>query len=704
MQKKKWVAFWDKLESQSQIVNIRSAFILAMPVILAGSIALIVRTLLDMIGSELGILNFIRDIAILVYGATFGILSIIMTVLICIKNLERKGKRVNVLLGVLIAITGFIMLNGGLEQAVQQGSMGVKGMFTAIVTAYMASELYDRFLRLFRKKDEVLYGDDLDFQEIVRSLPAIFCTLGIFGLLNEVIALLAPVNSINELFIMGVNALAGGLGRSLGSGILFVLISSVLWLLGIHGSDVLEPMTQKLFQPAIESNAAAVAAGEQATEILSKTFFDVFVLMGGCGCLIGLFLSTLIFGKNRDTRNLAKLSAPLVLTNINEVMIFGMPVVMNPIFFVPFLLTPMVCLIDSWAAMKLGLVPIPVCEVEWITPVLLSGYLATGSLAGSLLQMINIVISVLIYLPFLRMYEIWQKQHIQDQLGLVTEYMKKMENCEIQMELTRQRNDIGAISRQIAQELNRSIRNGQIRIYYQPQYNAADECMGAEALLRFHTEKYGDIYPPLVLQLARETDHLWELEKYILNYVVKDAENVQKAVGHKVKLSINVTPETMLTDEFMDYMEMINIRWNKELVDICIEVTEHAHIDIEDMDEVLRQLHELGYILAIDDFSMGSTSIKYLKKNYFDIIKLDGNLVKNIFGPGNEREILNSITALAKSLGVQVIAEYTENRQIQKALEEMGCSFYQGYFYSPAVSIECLGDAIRRFERKLEQY
>lgn len=358
----------------------------------------------------------------------------------------------------------------------------------------------------------------------------------------------------------------------------------------------------------------------------------------------------------------------------------------------------MICLLDSWAAMQLGVVPIPVREVEWITPVLLSGYMATGSLAGSLLQLVNIVVSMLVYLPFLKMYEAWQHHHVQDQLRQVTDYMKKMEHAGRPLELTRQRDDIGSISRQIAQELNRSLRSGRIRIFYQPQYNAEDECMGAEALLRFGTEKYGDIYPPLVLQLAREMDYLWDLEKYVLSYVVKDAENVQKAVGHKIKVSINVTPETMQTEEFMDYMELINIRWNRDLVDICIEVTEQSYIDMEEMDDVLRQLHELGYMLAIDDFSMGSTSIKFLKKNYFDIIKLDGNLVKNIFGPGNEREILNSITALAKSLGVQVIAEYTENRQVQKALEEMGCSFYQGYFYSPAVSIEQLGDALKHFE------
>lgn len=699
MQKKKWVAFWDKLENCSLLVNIRSAFIMTIPVILAGSVALIVQTLLDMTGLDFGPLRFVREVAALIHNATFGILSLIMTMLICVKSLEKKGKRVNILLGAPIAMAGFIILTGGLELAVEHGSLGVKGMFTAIVTAVLAAELYDRFSRLFRKKDGNLYGNDLDFQEIVASLPAIFCTVAIFSLFNQLIALLTPADNFNELFSMGINLLVGSMGRNLGSGIVFVLLSSLLWFFCIHGSDVLEPMTQRVFQPAIEINEAAVAAGGQATEILSKTFFDVFVLMGGCGCLMGLFLCILIFSKNREDRSLAKMSTPLILCNINEIMVFGIPVALNPIFLLPFLLAPMVCLLDSWAAMRLGIVPIPVREVEWITPVILSGYIATGSVAGSLLQLVNMVISTLIYLPFLKMYDTWQHHHLQDQLRQVAEYMRKMEHAGRTLELTRQRDDIGAISRRIAQELNRSLRAGEVKIFYQPQYNEKDECIGAEALLRFGTEKYGDIYPPLVLQLAKEMDYLWDLEKYVLSYVVKDAENVQKAVGHKVKVSINVTPETMQTEEFMDYMELINIWWNRDLVDICIEVTEQSFMDVEEMDEVLRQLHELGYMLAIDDFSMGSTSIKYLQKNYFDVIKLDGNLVKNIFGPGNEREILNSITALAKSLGVQVIAEYTENRQVQKALEEMGCSFYQGYFYSPAVSIEKFGGALKQFEQ-----
>ncbi len=212
MQKKKWVAFWDKLENCSLLANIRSAFIMTIPVILAGSVALIVQTLLDMTGLDFAPLRFVRDVAALIHNATFGILSLIMSMLICVKSLEKKGKRVNVLLGAPIAMAGFVILTGGLELAVEHGSLGVKGMFTAIVTAVLAAELYDRFSRLLSKKDGNLYGNDRDFQEIVASLPAIFCTVAVFSLINQLIALLTPADNFNELFSMGITLLVGSMG------------------------------------------------------------------------------------------------------------------------------------------------------------------------------------------------------------------------------------------------------------------------------------------------------------------------------------------------------------------------------------------------------------------------------------------------------------------------------------------------------------
>ena len=105
----------------------------------------------------------------------------------------------------------------------------------------------------------------------------------------------------------------------------------------------------------------------------------------------------------------------------------------------------------------------------------------------------------------------------------------------------------------------------------------------------------------------------------------------------------------------------------------------------EETAEALSALREMGLLLAIDDFAMGQTSLHYLKDSLFDIIKLDGSLVKGLFEHKNCREIISSITQLANSLDLMVMAEFVETEQQREVLHEIGCDNYQGYLYSPAV-------------------
>lgn len=93
-------------------------------------------------------------------------------------------------------------------------------------------------------------------------------------------------------------------------------------------------------------------------------------------------------------------------------------------------------------------------------------------------------------------------------------------------------------------------------------------------------------------------------------------------------------------------------------------------------------------MIAIDDFSMGSTSLKYLQKNQFDIVKLDGSIVKEMMTNDRSRDIISSIVYLAKSLNFKVLAEYVETDAQMKALEKLGCDYYQGYHFSKAVDVE----------------
>ena len=122
---------------------------------------------------------------------------------------------------------------------------------------------------------------------------------------------------------------------------------------------------------------------------------------------------------------------------------------------------------------------------------------------------------------------------------------------------------------------------------------------------------------------------------------------------------------------------------------ICLEVTEQTALDLgEETREQLNELRQMGLLLAIDDFSMGQTSLHYLKDNLFDVIKIDGSLVRGLLTSQNCREIISSITGLAESLSLPVVAEFVETTEQREILHEIGCDCYQGYLYSPAVPLE----------------
>ncbi|MFQ8600501.1 MAG: PTS transporter subunit EIIC [Oscillospiraceae bacterium] len=149
-------------------------------------------------------------------------------------------------------------------------------------------------------------------------------------------------------------------------------------------------------------NAQLAAAGQAPTEIFTKTFFDTFVLMGGCGSALCLLIAILVTSKRRNVKKLAKISLAPMLFNINELLLFGLPVIFNPMLLIPFILTPILLTLTSCFAVATGLVGCTVQSVHWTTPVLLSGYAATGSVAGSVLQLINLAVGILTYLPFVR--------------------------------------------------------------------------------------------------------------------------------------------------------------------------------------------------------------------------------------------------------------------------------------------------------------
>ena len=196
------------------------------------------------------------------------------------------------------------------------------------------------------------------------------------------------------------------------------------------------------------------------------------------------------------------------------------------------------------------------------------------------------------------------------------------------------------------------------------------------------------LYPPLVFKLAEEGGFLDTLEETVLTKALEDRPKVLRRFGEDVKLSVNVTGTTVVTPRFMQFCRQLNAKTPFRESNICLEVTEQAAISFNDETlGALRALRDMGLMLAIDDFSMGQTSLNYLKDNLFSLIKLDGSLVKGLFTHQNCREIISSITQLADTLNLKVLAEYVETEEDRAVLHEIGCDLYQGWLYSRRVPV-----------------
>ncbi|MBO7519942.1 MAG: PTS sugar transporter subunit IIC/EAL domain-containing protein, partial [Clostridia bacterium] len=417
-------------------------------------------------------------------------------------------------------------------------------------------------------------------------------------------------------------------------------------------------------------------------------FFDCFVLMGGCGATICLLIAILIFSRNRARRGLAYTAAFPMIFNINELMVFGIPIVFNPVMLVPFLTVPLVCYSVSYLATSIGLVPIITNGVEWTTPIILGGYSATGSVAGALLQIFNVVLGVLIYMPFVRLLDRRTAEDAQRTFASFLDFFKANETALAAKKLTDLGGEKGEFAKGLSAEIIHSIKSGHITLAYQPQYNYAGECIGVEALLRWKHPVHGVIYPPLIIKLAEDGGVLPELEELIVRKALSDRERIYKKFGDGVKISFNVTGTTVVTERFLSLMRQLNAESPFKGKNLCVEITEQATLAFDDKTRaIFGELHDMGLLLAIDDFSMGQTSLNYLKDNMFDIIKLDGSLVKGLSTHENCREIVSSIVKLSDSLNLTVLAEFVETDWDRETLHEIGCDSYQGYLYSPAVFI-----------------
>lgn len=675
---------------------------MVIPILMLGSFALLLKefpivsyqNFIERVfsGAFFKMLNFIHD-------AAFGMLSIYITFSISIyyARAERLSNNYAFVCGVT-AVASFFVLTGIRIDNVDMDALGVKGIFTAIFSAVIVSKLFALIINNLKMPFRI-YADgvDLEFNDAVVAMIPCVSIVTLSAILNYLICQGFNVDSSYEFFLHTVNRFFAGRGPSFINGFMFVVISEIMWFFGIYGSDVSDSMSEKIFEPGVFKNISLVMAGEVPAEILSKEFIDVFVLIGGCGTSICLLITIIIFGRRRINRSLAKISAFPTLFGFNDILFFGFPVMYNPYLLAPFLVTPVVAYCVSYLAFYLGLVPVITHEIEGTVPVILSGYKATGSMAGAILQIVIVVLGVLIYLPFVKMYEKSKVKSEAARMKELTGILKKAENDNEEIKILELPGIPGAVAKCLAADIKNAIDDNEIHLYYQLQYDNELSCIGAETLLRYNHPIHGFIYPPLIIKIAEESGSLSRLERYLFEEAAKDYRKVKSVTDKSYKISVNVTISTILEKSFILFLTNLKQDYGIEDNEMCIEITEQMAIKSDDeFERVLNLVKQLGFMIAIDDFSMGSTSLKYLQKNQFDIVKLDGSIVKEMMTNERSRDIISSIIYLAHSLNFSVLAEYVETEEQMQELKKIGCNYYQGYHFSRAVTIDAFLNIIQK--------
>lgn len=692
---------------QRHMAAVRRGLSFNMPLILIGSFAIVANNL--PITAYQQFMRALIGPGWEVFGqairnGTFGVISLLLVFSISYFLAENHPAVVSTTINPTMAsIVSFSCLIAVMQPFSQPGVFGLPmqwtgphGLFVAIIIALSATEV---FLKLCsnKKVNIVIYSDEPDpaiSQTMACILPAA-ATIVIFALLKLTAASIG-ITDIHRHIYAWLEALFGYTHNDLGTALTFIGLIHTFWFFGLHGNNILEPVAQNLYISAVETNMAVVAAGGQPAEIITKPFFDSFVLLGGSGATICLILALLIVSRRNNMINLVKLSLVPAICNVNELLVFGLPIVLNPIYLIPFLLVPLILTLVSYTAMATGIVALTVNIVNWTTPPLLSGFMATGSWSGTMLQLVNIFIGTMIYIPFAKLAEEQKAMETKQALAAFFEQVgAKTANSATQF--LKRTDSVGNLARILANDLSQALKEGKLLLEYQPQVNSKGRVFGIEALLRWPHETYGRIPPPVIITIAEECGLIHAVGKWVIEKACRQLGTFKQSGLTNIRMSVNVSVLQVQSGRLADDISRAIIAEKLLPGDIVIEITEDIALCLDAKTaSILERIRETGARIAIDDFGMGHSSLQYIKNFAIDTLKIDRSLSGDVVEDKGSQEIIASIVALCSSLNIETIAEYVETEAQCSKLKQLGCNQYQGHLYSPALPAGAVEEYIRR--------
>lgn len=410
--------------SQIHLRSMRDAFITLIPFLVLSGMMILINNVVINPG---GILSGFIDNAALrnwqtvgdkVVNGTMNILGMLIGILFSF-NLARNRQFINPLMASLVTVSCLFVLLPvvntftpvdstalvAIKGAAPYALLGTSGTFVALIAGGLATELFIWISKSRRLQIRIEGNVPPAVIQSFNTLFAVMITVLLFALLSWAMVqcfgfeLQDLINNIIQKPLLGLTT-------SLPGFLALDIINNFLFSLGINPGGITGAVLDPPLLVAMQQNMDAWASGNEIPNIIVRPFSDLYGRMGGTGITLCLIIAVFIKSRRSELRSFSRTVIPTTLFNINEPVIFGFPIIFSPLLMLPFTFIPSVLYTIAYYATALGWVSKIVVYVPWSVPPLISGYLASGGdYRNVILQLILIVLGVLMYLPFLMLYE-----------------------------------------------------------------------------------------------------------------------------------------------------------------------------------------------------------------------------------------------------------------------------------------------------------
>lgn len=404
-----------KLGQVRWLVALRDAFISLMPITIAGSLAVLIKSLITAAKVHLGWNTFafamqpLVSISDLVWRGTFSLYACFFALALgyqLAKNFEgnRLAAAIVSLSSFSLSIANYAKIRFHGESVVVKNAFDISqfsttGLFTAILFGSIGFLIYYACYKarfMLHLSTNMPHAEQAAFDSLIPAMVAVFSVGGINYLFQAV-----THDYFGDWLLTTIQMPLVKWGQGFGTVLLVTLLVQVFWFFGINGLGVLSPILDSIWLTAQNGNITAATSGKVPPYVWVRGSFNVFAWFGGAGGTLMLIVAILVFSKRSDYRTIAKIALAPGIFNIGEPILLGLPVVLNPVYLIPFLLTPVINVAFSYWVSVMGLVNPVQVAVPSIMPPIIGPFLACNyDWRAIILSIVDMLIAFAIWSPF----------------------------------------------------------------------------------------------------------------------------------------------------------------------------------------------------------------------------------------------------------------------------------------------------------------